>query len=280
MPLDFREDNRYGHLTKEHVSQIFKTEKRLRQFLLNAPRNERTAAFIWAYDELFRQCPWHPALTENSGTANEALIQRHARTFVPLLKEMHAHTVLEIGCGNGELSLALARSGINCTGIDVSSERIRRLEAVETSNLRFLQSEATSLPFPDSSFNIVISMQLFEHLHPDDVPIHLKEVLRVLNPGGYYIIETPNRHTGPRDISRFFSDKPEGFHLREYSIDEMYQILKKNGFVLKKIIRWRTRAISATQALIMEFIWKNLPKGVRMKRSFGLGNPLYFATSN
>lgn len=46
------------------------------------------------------------------------------------------------------------------------------------------------LPFPDGTFEVVIGMDVFEHI--PDTERHLNEVRRVLQPGGYYILETPN----------------------------------------------------------------------------------------
>jgi SAM-dependent methyltransferase len=123
----------------------------------------------------------------------------------------------------------------------------------------------------------VISIQLFEHLHPDDAGTHLREVWRVLKPGGRCLLETPNRWAGPGDVSRFFSDQPEGFHLREYSIAELSRLFRSALFSQISVVRWRKEVLSARAAIRLERVWSLLPRVYRRKRTFGLHNPLYIA---
>jgi len=280
MPLDFRKDKRFAHLQPEQLFMLYETEKVLREKILDTPREKRSEVFIWAYDELFRRCPWHPALTEKSGAENRPLIEKRVRQFKLILNSLRATSVLEIGCGNGELAIGLSENGFSCTGIDISTERIAKLRQEEKTNLEFTQTEGTILPFKEGRFDVAISMQLFEHLHPDDILLHLQEVSRCLKAKGYYLIETPNKYAGPFDVSRFFADKPEGFHLREYSLSDMKKLLQRSNFGLKKVILWHSRQIMILNGLVLESFWKILPKEIRRERSFGLHNPLYIAQRN
>jgi hypothetical protein len=52
----------------------------------------------------------------------------------------------------------------------------------------------------------------------------------VLVPGGAYICVTPNRLSGPHDISRYFDKVATGFHMKEYSIRELEATFRKAGF--------------------------------------------------
>lgn len=277
MPVDYRTDKRYRHLTHDQVRTHYEVEHELREHILRSSRDERSQAFSWAYDELFRRVPWHPALTEDSGIANEELITQRSSTILPFLPSRSGTQVLEIGCGMGELSIALSRNGYSCVGVDVSEIRIARLKQLETDTLRFQQCEATVLPFETNAFDVVISMQLFEHLHPQDASTHLEEVYRVLKPGGYYLLETPNRLAGPRDISRFFSDTPQGFHLREYSVADLCELLSRCGFQPVQVILRRRRIIKAEIARLIELLWGLLPVSLRRRRNYGLDNPFYRA---
>jgi SAM-dependent methyltransferase len=83
---------------------------------------------------------------------------------------------------------------------------------------------------PENSVDVAYSDQLMEHLHPDDALDQLKNIFRSLKPGGSYICMTPNRISGPHDISLYFSDVPSGFHLREYTTTDLVKILKDAGF--------------------------------------------------
>ena len=92
------------------------------------------------------------------------------------------------------------------------------------------------IPLDDDSVDVAYSNQLMEHLHPDDAQEQLQSIYRVLQNGGAYICITPNRISGPHDISRFFTDKPVGFHLREYSACDLRELFIRVGF--RKVIAY------------------------------------------
>lgn len=235
MPVDYLTDPRYAHLSLEQIRTHYLVEKELRETILSSDPEERTKVFMWAYDELFRRIPWHPALTEKSGINNPELIRRRAKVFGALIGEP-PKGVLEIGCGHGELVIGLSKIGFNCVGLDISAIRINQLQEIENRRLHFKLSEGSNLPFEDNSFDVVISMQLLEHLHPDDVLEHLIEVKRVLKPRGKYLLETPNKWVGPGDVSRFFSEIPQGFHLKEYSIADLCSLLHRAKYSKVKVV--------------------------------------------
>jgi hypothetical protein len=58
----------------------------------------------------------------------------------------------------------------------------------------------------------------------------LRNILAALRPGGHYICTTPNRLTGPHDISAGFDDEPRGFQLREYTYHELAPAFRQAGF--------------------------------------------------
>ena len=69
-----------------------------------------------------------------------------------------------------------------------------------------------------------------EHLHPDDSRDQLQNIYGALEPGGKYICITPNRLTGPHDVSKFFDDVATGFHLKEYTLGELSTLFARIGF--------------------------------------------------
>ena len=79
---------------------------------------------------------------------------------------------------------------------------------------------------------MVISNQVIEHLHPDDLYGHFKGVYSILSSGwGRYIFTTPYRYVGPSDVSKIFKcDKPMGMHLKEYTYQELKELLERAGF--------------------------------------------------
>ncbi len=87
-----------------------------------------------------------------------------------------------------------------------------------------------------------------EHFHPEDVASHLSEVARVPEPGGWFGLDTPNRISGPHDISRGFSGEATGLHLKEWTHGELVELLMCRGFD-KVVSRWVPGRASRTLQL-------------------------------
>jgi SAM-dependent methyltransferase len=137
-------------------------------------------------------------------------------------------TFLEIGPGDCSLSLELTRH-VKCVyAVDVATEIHKGLIVPE--NFRLFLSDGRDVPVPRSSVDLAYSNQLMEHLHPDDALTQLRGVYEALAPNGKYICVTPNRLTGPHDVSRGFDKVATGFHLKEYTIAELRQLFKDVGF--------------------------------------------------
>jgi ubiquinone/menaquinone biosynthesis C-methylase UbiE len=100
--------------------------------------------------------------------------------------------VLDLGCGAGRHVAFFAESGCNTAGIDLSDT------AVEAARHRIRKSglaadlragSATSLPWPDSSFDAVVSCGVLDHMPPADCTATVNEVFRVLRPGGLFYLD-------------------------------------------------------------------------------------------
>lgn len=105
--------------------------------------------------------------------------------------------LLDVGCAAGSLTFLAAslRPNIEVTGVDVSASQV----AFANSNIaslapksKFIAISATDLPFPNNSFDMVTSVELIEHLNSSENARLVAEVFRVLRPGGYWIVTTPN----------------------------------------------------------------------------------------
>ena len=101
--------------------------------------------------------------------------------------------ILEIGCGNGVQSMYILRKYMpaNITGVDLSSENIaianRQKESMGIENARFFVDDAQSLKHIDNEgFDVVLNIE--SAFHYPDKPSFLKELYRVLKPGGQFLI--------------------------------------------------------------------------------------------
>ena len=200
----------------------YEYELRLREQVLNSSINERAAVYTAVYADLFSNFPDHSVFIPDEERQKAGRIK--ASLLLPLLSA--PSDVLEIGCGRGDVLVEFKRRGHSCTGTEPSQEMIELC----SKDIQVLIGCAHELDFPDSSFDMVFSQQVLEHLHPDDVPIHFKEAYRVLRHGGIFATESPNPTTGPQDVSRGFTKTAQGLHLKEWSVKELLNQYKLAGF--------------------------------------------------
>lgn len=103
-------------------------------------------------------------------------------------------TALDVGCGGGLLSEDLARAGMTVTGVDPMAEAIeaaRRHAAASGLAIDYRVAAGEALPFGDAAFDAVLCCDVLEHV--DAIAPVLKEVARVLRPGGLFLFDTINR---------------------------------------------------------------------------------------
>jgi SAM-dependent methyltransferase len=110
------------------------------------------------------------------------------RPFLVPLREAGVRTVLELGCGTGNDAARLAGEGYSVTAIDLSGEAIGQARARFGSLARFLVADMTQrLPFPDESFDAVMS-NVAMHMFPDGVTrVLFAEVGRLIRAGGLFV---------------------------------------------------------------------------------------------
>jgi ubiquinone/menaquinone biosynthesis C-methylase UbiE len=96
---------------------------------------------------------------------------------------------LEVGCGTGKISGAIADLVGTLTVSDISEKLAR--EVGDRISVSWMQQDACALSIPDNSFDVVISSECIEHV-PDPVKA-LREMVRVLKPGGFLVVTTPNK---------------------------------------------------------------------------------------
>ena len=111
--------------------------------------------------------------------------QPGADDFIARLGIAPGTAVLDVACGSGNLAIPAARAGARVTGVDIATnllEQARARAEADGLSIRFDEGDAESLPYPDASFDVVVSMfgAMFAP-RPEQVAA---ELVRVCRPGG------------------------------------------------------------------------------------------------
>ncbi len=112
--------------------------------------------------------------------------------LIDKLAPLAGDRLLDIGCGNGAYTVEMASRFERVDAIDIEPERLDQFRAAAPpDNVVIDQLSADDLPFDDGTFDRITAIEVMEHVI--DVPAVLTEVCRVLKPGGYFALTTPNR---------------------------------------------------------------------------------------
>lgn len=181
-------------------------------------------------------------------------------------------TVLDIASGEGYGCYLLAQAAAEVVGVDIDVETVRYAESQYASpKLRFLVGDATAIPVPTGSVDVVTSFETIEHFQ--DHELFLAEVARVLRPGGLLIISSPNR---PVYTEQNQHHNP--FHFRELDREEFRSALRKQ-FPNVAIYEQRSiygSAIAAERTTQLGVDGFESANGLEYRQSVGLPSPHYF----
>jgi 2-polyprenyl-6-hydroxyphenyl methylase/3-demethylubiquinone-9 3-methyltransferase len=126
-------------------------------------------------------------------------------------------SVLDVGCGGGFLSNALAARGHRVVGIDESAHALAIAAAHDSSrSVTYKAADALALPFDDAAFDVVCAMDFLEHV--EDPKRAVAEASRVLAPGGLYFFHTFNRNflswlVVIKGVEWFVKNTPRNMHV-------------------------------------------------------------------
>lgn len=175
---------------------------------------------------------------------------RHMVAYSLALSMVEDKRVLDIGCGEGYGPDLLATRASQVIGLDVAPDVIEHARAnYKRDNLEFMFGDVNSLPFPDNSFDVCVSLQVIEHL--EELDGYFEEMKRVLSGGGFALITTPNRLT----ISPGSEEPINPFHLREYTPREFRDLAKTRFFRVEVLGVFHARKLLINQYLrLVDFI--------------------------
>jgi len=127
--------------------------------------------------------------------------------------------VLDAASGLGFGSYLLAHKAQHVTGVEIEKDVIEYAKKnYKKENLDFILADATSMNFGNDMFDVVVSMETFEHIPPDKALQFIKELKRVLKPRGTLIISTPN-HDVYSQITRTQD------HVNELNVDDFRKLI-------------------------------------------------------
>ena len=247
----------------DRLREHFLVERELAARLAGSSAADRATLYTALYNELFTRVHDHP-----QNWADPQKRERNTASQLAMLEPYLGDQVVfvELGCGDAAVSKAIAPRIGEAIGVDVTPALMDRVAA--PANFRFVQTEGTDLALPDAHADLAYSNQLMEHLHTEDALQQLAEVRRVLKPGGLYLCSTPNRITGPHDISGYFGVEPVGFHLREYDHGSLAAMFRQAGFrsvQARLSVKGRGFTTPVWPVALFERVFSRLPTSIRLR---------------
>lgn len=162
--------------------------------------------------------------------------------LLSVFKDKERGRVLDLGCSPGHNTMILAKLGFDVTGIDLNELYLEKYNRKWFSQFDLVISdvEKKRLPFDDNTFNYVIFTEVLEHIAVTSPIVILKDIHRVLKPGGILYLSTPNVANWSNVLSLLCNKNvfwsPEIFygsldrHNREYTSEEVIHALHEAGF--------------------------------------------------
>lgn len=168
--------------------------------------------------------------------------------------------ILDVGCGTGTMLTYLARFG-NAEGVDIDTEAIEYCRARGLKQVS--QSAADNLPFADDTFDLVTALDVIEHID-DDLGV-LREVRRVLRPGGRLLMTVP--------AYRFLWGRQDeiNLHKRRYVAPDVRKRLQASGFVVQRLTYMNALLFPAIAAI--RLVRHVLPEPTDLQSDFAFPAP-------
>jgi len=213
--------------TSEQLRNHYEVERSIADKLKKADRDERKRIYETMYDDLFRMVPDHPRLTQRKSAKLSAVANRSKMNFVRRFIGP-GKVFVEFAPGDCHFATEVSKRVRHVYGVDISDQRGEKHDAPR--NFELIVYDGYHIDLPAETADVVFSDQLIEHLHPEEVVDHFRLVAHLLRKDGVYVFRTPHRFSGPHDISGYFSDESEGFHLKEWTYTELEEVLKRSGY--------------------------------------------------
>lgn len=141
--------------------------------------------------------------------------------------------ICDLGCGPGQIARYLHRKGVKALGVDLAPKMVAEAKRLNP-DIEFHQGDMLALPDPDCSWGGIAAFYAIIHIPRDRIVAALREMLRVLKPGGVLLITF---HIGQevKHLDEFFG-KPVDLDFAYFLPGEMEGWLKEAGFELEQTL--------------------------------------------
>ena len=158
--------------------------------------------------------------------SNNVTVKRCFFAYEWALQYVKGKSIADIGCADGYGTQSYANHVESVIGVDYSEPtlKIAREKYKHLTNLSFISGKVPPLPLESNSLDVITAFQFIEHI--EDRAGFMKDVMRVLKPGGVFLCTTPNNKMS---IAR------NPFHVHEYTFAEME---KEAGGIFTSIELW------------------------------------------
>ena len=146
----------------------------------------------------------------------------HFHRYAVACELVRGMDVLDAACGEGYGSALLATAAHSVTGVDLSETAVAHARTrYSAEGLRFMVADCLELPFEDDEFDCIVSFETLEHL--EDHQALMAEFRRVLKPGGFLLISSPDKAV--------YTDQLQNrneFHAKELYREELESLLRSH----------------------------------------------------
>jgi SAM-dependent methyltransferase len=153
------------------------------------------------------------------GQGGAQLAYEHLHRYLFALRWSKDKKVLDVASGSGYGAALLSQAASQVWALELDRQSVVYARRTwDRSNLIFVQGDATSLPFASASFDLVVALEILEHVQNSSNLV--REIARVVRPSGVALISTPDkaRYSDARNYSN-------PFHVREFYRDEFAELL-------------------------------------------------------
>lgn len=174
-----------------------------------------------------------PEKYENRHKINptETYMHEHWNPFIikSIEKNCTDEIVIDLACGGGSYIKTISTFTENVIGLDISMNMLKYAQN-QNRKLNYILSDAKNIPLKAESAGVIVCIGLFEYI---ERPIVLREIRRVLKPGGVCIIQCPNKYSAARIPNKIICKIIGGkYQAKEPSYKEMIELFKKYRFKL------------------------------------------------